>query len=139
MIPEYSGILLPEVAKLERDFAKKSLSEDEPDIRATVHRLLMVVSACKSSEQKINTSLLAPFVPAIIKHGNKQNIPCLISGLARLVQSTPKIQQILGGPWSSGGDHLRLAPLQLLALTPNKISKDGLENLCKPRVLAGEK
>ena len=137
MIPEYSDILLPEVAKLERDFAKKSLSEDEPDIRATVHRLLMVISACKSSEQKINISLLAPFVPAIMKHGNKQNIPYLISGLARLVQSTPKIQQILGGPGNLGGDHLRLAPLQLLALAPNKMSEDGLEKLCKSLQASG--
>ena len=129
MAPEYSDVLLPEVARLER--AGKSLTENEPNIRASVHRFLMVIAACKSSEQKIDTSLLAPYVQAIMEHRNKQDIPCLISGLARLVQSTPKVQQILGRLRMKGSDHSQLAPLPLLALVPDKISEDGLEELCK--------
>ena len=127
--PEYSDALLPEVTRLER--AGKSLTENEPIIRAAVHRLLMVIAACKSSEKKIDTSLLAPYVQAIMKHRNKQDIPYLISGLARLVQSTPKIQQILGGLRMKGSDHLQLAPLPLLALVPDNISEDDLGELCK--------
>ena len=129
MAPEYSDVLLPEVARLER--AEKSLTKSEPNIRALVHRLLLVIAACKSSEQKIDAALLAPCVTAIMKHGNKQDIPCLISGLVRLVQSTPKIQQILGGLRMKGSGHLQLAPLPLLALVPDDISEDGLGELCK--------
>ena len=129
MAPEYSDVLLPEVARLER--AEKSLTKSEPNIRALVHRLLLVIAACKSSEQKIDASLLAPCVQAIMKHRNKKDIPYLISGLARLVQSTPKIQQILGGLRMKGSDHLQLAPLPLLALVPDDISEDGLGELCK--------
>ena len=129
MAPEYSDVLLPEVAGLER--AEKSLTENEPNIRALVHRLLLVIAACKSSKQKIDASLLAPCVQAIMKHRSKQDIPYLISGLARLVQSTPKIQQILGGLRMKGSDHLQLAPLPLLALVPDNISEDGLGELCK--------
>ena len=127
--PEYSDVLLPEVARLES--AGKSLTENEPNIRAVVHRLLMVIAACTSHEQKIDTSLLAPYVQAIMKHRNKQDILYLISGLARLVQSTPKVHHILGRLRMVGGDHLQLAPLPLLALVPGKISEDGLEELCK--------
>ena len=127
--PEYSDVLLPEVARLER--AEKLLTENETNIRALVHRLLLVIAACKSSEQKIDASLLAPCVQAIMKHRNKQDIPYLISGLARLVQSTPKIQKILGGLRMKGSGHLQLAPLPLLALVPDDISEDGLGELCK--------
>ena len=129
MAPEYSDVLLPEVDRLES--AEKSLSKSEPNIRALVHRLLLVIAACKSSEQKIDASLLAPCVPAIMNHHNKQDIPYLISGLARLVQSTPKIQKILGGLRMKGSGHLQLAPLPLLALVPDDISEDGLGELCK--------
>ena len=127
--PEYSDVLLPEVARLES--TGKSLTENEANIRAAVHRLLMVIAACTSSEQKINASLLAPYVQAIMKHRNKQDIPYLISGLARLVQSTPKVQQILGRLRMEGSEHPQLAPLPLLGLVPGKISEDGLEELCK--------
>ena len=129
MAPEYSDALLPEVARLES--AGKSLTENEPNIRAAVHRLLMVIAVCTSSEQKIDTSLLAPYVQAFMKHRNKQDIPYLISGLARLARSRPKVQQILGRLRMVGGDHLQLAPLPLLALVPGKISEDDLEVLCK--------
>ena len=129
MAPEYSDVLLPEVARLER--AEKSLTKRDPNIRALVHRLLLVIAACKSSEQKIDTSLLAPCVSAIMKHGNKQDIPYLISGLVHLVQSTPKIQQVLGGLRMKGSEHLQLAPLPLLALVPGNISEDDLGVLCK--------
>ena len=61
----------------------------------------------------------------------KKIFPYLISGLARLVQSTPKIQQILGKPGIKGGKHLRLAPLQLLAFIPDIISEDDIEELNK--------
>uniref|UniRef100_UPI0021495A7D hypothetical protein n=1 Tax=Endozoicomonas sp. ONNA2 TaxID=2828741 RepID=UPI0021495A7D len=54
---------------------------------------------------------------------NIKNIPYLISGLTRLVQSTQKIQQILGAPLIKGGKLLRLAPLQLLAFVPDIISE----------------
>ena len=127
--PEYSDALLPEITRLER--AGKSLTENEPIIRAAVHRLLMVIAACKSSEKKIDTSLLAPYVQAIMKHRNKQDIPYLISGLARLLQSTPKVQQILGRLRMEGSGHSQLAPLPLLGLVPDKISEDDLEELCK--------
>ena len=129
MAPEYSDALLLEVARLER--AEKSLTKNEANIRALVHRLLLVIAACKSSEQKIDASLLAPYVPAIMKHRNKQDIPYLISGLARLVQSTPKTQRILGGLRMNSSEHLQLAPLPLLALVPDNISEDDLGELCK--------
>ena len=48
MVPEYSEALLPEVTKLEHDFAEISLPKDEPGIRAKVHRLLMIIAACKT-------------------------------------------------------------------------------------------
>ena len=131
MTPEYSQVLFPEVTSLEREFADLSLPEDKPAIKAKVHRLLLVIAACKSSTQILDTSVLALFVRAIMKHGNKKDLPYLISGLTRLVQSTPKIQQILGGPDIKGGYHLRLAPLQLLAFVPDTISEDDLEELCK--------
>ena len=131
MTPEYSQVLLPEVDILEHEFADISLPEGKPAIKAKVHRLLLVIAACRSSRQIMNTSTLAYFARAIMKHGNKKNIPYLISGLARLVQSTPKIQQILGMPEIKGGDHLRLAPLQLLAFVPNVISEDDVEVLCQ--------
>ena len=130
MVPEYSEALLPEVTKLEHDFAEISLPKDEPGIRAKVHRLLMIIAACKTAKQKIDSSLLAPYVQDISGHGTKNNIPYLIKGLAYLVQSTPKIQQILSGIRMRGGDHLRLAPLQLLPLVPDIISEDSLEELC---------
>ena len=131
MIPEYSPVLLPEVDRLERKFPKISLPQDKPDIKATVHRLLLVIAACRSSRPLMATSMLTLFVRAIMKHGNKANIPYLISGLARLVQGTAKIQQILGRPGVMGGDHLRMAPLQLLAFVPDIISENDLEQLCK--------
>ena len=131
MTPEYSPVLLPEVDRLERKFLKISLPQDKPDIKATVHRLLLVIAACKSSRQIMVTSMLALFVRAIMKHGNKTNIPYLITGLARLVQGTANIQQILGGPAVMGGDHLRMAPLQLLAFVPGIISENDLEQLSK--------
>ena len=130
MTPEYSQVLLPEVDILEREFADMSLPEAKPAIKAKVHRLLLVIAACKSSRQIMDTSMLACFIRAIMKHRNKKNIPYLIRGLARLVQSTPKIQQILGAPGIMGGDHLRLAPLQLLAFVPDTISEDDVELLC---------
>ena len=130
MVPEYSEVLLPEVTKLEHDFAEIALPKDEPGIRAKVHRLLMIISACKTAKQKIDGSLLAPYVRDILGHGTKNNIPYLIKGLAYLVQSTPKIQKILSGIRMRGGDHLRLAPLQLLPLVPDIISEDNLEELC---------
>ena len=131
MTPEYSQVLLPEVDFLEREFADTSLPEGKPAIKAKVHRLLLVIAACRSSRQIMSTSTLALFVRVIMKHGNKQNIPYLISGLARLVQSSPKIQQILGVPEIKGEKHLRLAPLQLLAFVPSIISEDDVEVLCK--------
>ena len=130
MVPEYSEVLLPEVTKLEHDFAQISLPKDEPGIRAKVHRLLIIISACKTAKQNIDSSLLAPYVQDILGHGTKNNIPYLIKGLAYLVQSTPKIQKILSGIRMRGGDHLRLAPLQLLPLVPGIISEDNLEELC---------
>ena len=130
MVPEYSEVLLPEVTKLDHDFAEISLPKDEPVIRTKVHRLLMIISACKTAKQKIDSSLLAPYVQDILGHGTKNNIPYLIKGLAYLVQSTPKIQKILSGIRMRGGDHLRLAPLQLLPLVPDIISEDSLEELC---------
>lgn len=131
MIPDYSQVLLPEVDSLEREFAEKALPEAKPAIKAKMHRLLMVIAACKSSRQIIDTSVLAVFVRTIMKHVSKKNIPYLISGLARLVQSTPKIQQVLGGLETKTGEHLQLAPLQLLAFVPSIISEDDVEALCK--------
>ena len=131
MTPAYSRVLLSAVDNLELEFAAISLPEDKLVIKAKVHRLLMVIAACKSSRQIIDTSVLVYFVEAIMKHGNKKNIPYLISGLARLVQSAPEIQQILGDPGIKGGKQLRLAPLQLLAFMPNIISADDFEKLNK--------
>ncbi|WP_257294103.1 hypothetical protein [Endozoicomonas sp. YOMI1] len=129
MTPAYSQVLLTEVDNLKLEFAAISLPEGKPDIKAKVHRLLLVIAACKSSRQIIDTSILDRFVKIIMEHGNKKNIPYLISGLARLVQSTPKIQQILGDPGIKGGKQLRLAPLQLLAFMPDIISADDFEKL----------
>ena len=131
MIPDYSQVLLPEVDNLEREFAEKVLPEAKPAIKAKMHRLLMVIAACKSSRQIIDTSVLAVFVRTIMMHASKKNIPYLISGLARLVQSTPKIQQVLGGLGIKIGEHLQLAPLPLLAFVPSIISEDDVEALCK--------
>ncbi|WP_257264174.1 hypothetical protein, partial [Endozoicomonas sp. ONNA2] len=124
MTPEYSQVLLDTVDDLECKFADISLPEDKPAIKSKVHRLLMIIAACKSSRQIMDTAVLARFVVVIMKHRNQKNIPYLIHGLARLAQSTPKIQQILGKPKVSGGDHLRLAPLQLLGFIPEVISED---------------
>ncbi|WP_257255352.1 MULTISPECIES: hypothetical protein [unclassified Endozoicomonas] len=130
MAPEYSQVLLDAVDGLENECARISLPEGKPDIKAKVHRLLMIIAACKSSEKIMDASVLNYFVRAIMKHSNKKNIPYLISGLARLVQSTPKIQKILGEPEIKGGDHLRLAPLQWLAFVPDTISEDDIQELC---------
>ncbi|WP_257282389.1 hypothetical protein [Endozoicomonas sp. ISHI1] len=129
--PEYSQVLLTAVDNLESKYAATPLPEDVPVIKVKVHRLLMIIAACKSSKEIMDTSVLDHFVRAIMKHGNKKNIPYLISGLARLIQSTPKIQQILGESGIKGGDHLRLAPLQWLAFVPDVISEDDIEELCK--------
>ena len=131
MTPEYSQVFLPEADRLERKFPEISMPQDKSNIKVTVHRLLLVIAACKSSRQTMATSMLALFVRAIMKHGNKTNIPYLITGLARLVQGTVKIHQILAGPAVIGGDHLRMAPLQLLAFVPDVISENDLEQLCK--------
>ena len=131
MTPEYSPVLIPAVNQLETNVATTLLPEGKLDIKAQVHRLLMVIAACKSSRQIMDISVLTLFVKAIMAHGNKKNIPYLISGLARLVQSTPKIQQLLGEPVIKGGPHLRLAPLQLLAFVPDIISEANVEELNK--------
>ncbi|WP_257267009.1 hypothetical protein [Endozoicomonas sp. ONNA2] len=131
MTPEYSPVLIPAVNQLETNVATTLLPEGKLDIKAQVHRLLMVIAACKSSRQIMDISVLTLFVDAIMAHGNKKNIPYLISGLARLVQSTPKIQQLLGEPVIKGGPHLRLAPLQLLAFVPDIISEANVEELNK--------
>ncbi|MBO9479938.1 hypothetical protein [Salinisphaera sp. G21_0] len=131
MAPEYSRVLLDAVDDLEKECAGISLPEGKPDIKAKVHRLLMIIAACKSSREIMATSLLEHFVTAIMEHGNKKNIPYLIAGLARLVQSTPKIQKILGEPVIKGGEHLRMAPLQWLAFVPNVLSEGDIEELCK--------
>ena len=129
MTPEYSQELLDAVNQLKGQAAAISLPEGKPDIKAKFHRLLMVIAACKSSEQIMDTSVLKPFVSIIMEHDNKNNIPYLISGLARLVQSSPKMQQILGDPGIKGGKLLRLAPLQLLAFVPDLISEDEVREL----------
>ncbi|WOG27702.1 hypothetical protein [Endozoicomonas sp. 8E] len=131
MAPEYSQVLLDAVDDLEKECAGISLPEGKPDIKAKVHRLLMIIAACKSSKEIMATSVLVHFVRAIMEHGNKKNIPYLIAGLARLVQSTPKIQKILGKPGIIGGAHLRLAPLQWLAFVPDRLSEDDIEELCQ--------
>ena len=129
--PDYAQVLLPEVASLEAEFTDKSLPENKAAIKAKVHRLLMVIAACKSSRQIMDPSVLAHFVRAIMNHGNKNDIPYLISGLACLVHSTAQIQQILGHPDPRTVDHLRLAPLQLLKYLPEIISVADLEEICK--------
>lgn len=129
--PEYSQFLRTAVDNLELEFADTALPEGKPDIKAKVHRLLMVIAACKSSRQLMDASVLADFVRAIMAHDNKKNIPYLISGLARLVQSTAKIQQILDMPGPRSKDHVRLAPLQFLAFVPDKISEDNVVELCQ--------
>ncbi|WP_422136512.1 hypothetical protein [Endozoicomonas sp. ALD040] len=129
--PEYSRVLLDAVDVLEKECAGISLPEGKSDIKAKVHRLLMIIAACKSSKEIMDTSVLVHFVTAIMEHGNKKNIPYLIAGLARLVQSTPKIQKILGAPGISGGPHLRMAPLQWLAFVPDRLSEDDIEELCQ--------
>ncbi|WP_257266775.1 hypothetical protein, partial [Endozoicomonas sp. ONNA2] len=129
MTPEYSRVLLDAVTALERNFAAIPRNEDKPDIKAKVHRLLLVIAACKSSRQIMGSEILGRFVEAIMEHGNKKNVPFLISGLARLVQSTPKIQHILGAPNIKGGQQLRLAPLALLAFVPDIISQDDVTQL----------
>ncbi|WP_422136518.1 hypothetical protein [Endozoicomonas sp. ALD040] len=129
--PEYSQVLLDAVDDLEKECAGISLPEGKPDIKAKVHRLLMIIAACKSSKEIMDTSVLVHFVRAIMEHGNKKNIPYLIAGLARLVQSTPKIQKILGAPGISGGPHLRMAPLQWLAFVPDRLSEDDIKELCQ--------
>ncbi|WOG27703.1 hypothetical protein [Endozoicomonas sp. 8E] len=129
--PEYSRVLLDAVDDLEKECAGISLPEGKPDIKAKVHRLLMIIAACKSSKEIMATSVLEHFVRAIMEHGNKKNIPYLIAGLARLVQSTPKIQKILGEPGIKGGEHLRMVPLQWLAFVPDVLSEDDIEELCK--------
>ncbi|WP_257263940.1 hypothetical protein, partial [Endozoicomonas sp. ONNA2] len=83
MTPEYSQVLLPAVNHLESKVAGVSLPEGKPEIKAKVHRLLLVIAACKSSEQIMDTSVLAHFVSVIMEHGNIKNIPYLISGLTR--------------------------------------------------------
>ncbi|WP_257294102.1 hypothetical protein [Endozoicomonas sp. YOMI1] len=137
MAPEYSQALLPAVKHLESKFAAISLPEQKPDIKAEVHRLLIIIAVCKSAKQKMNTSVLDHFVMAIMRHGNKKSIPYLIKGLIHLVQSSPKIQQILGEPGASCRDHLRLAPLQLLGFVPDIISEDDFEKLCKSLQASG--
>ncbi|WP_422413662.1 MULTISPECIES: hypothetical protein [unclassified Endozoicomonas] len=129
--PDYSQVLLRAVDDLESRLAALSLPEGKPDIKAKVHRLLMIIAACKSSKEIMAASVFDHFVRAIMKHGNKKNIPYLIGGLARLVQSTPKIQQILGEPGIKGGDHLRMAPLQWLAFVPDILSEDDIQELCE--------
>ena len=127
--PEYSTALLHVVKDLESKFSGMSLPESKPAIKAKVHRLLLVIAACKSPGHTMDNSVLVYFVMAIMEHKYTNNIPYLISGLSRLVQSTPKIQQILGKPVIRGGELLRLAPLQLLAFVPEIISEDDLEKL----------
>ena len=131
MTPKYSQLLRTAVDNLELEFADTALPEGKSDIKAKVHRLLMVIAACKSSQQLMDASVLADFVSAIMRHDNKKNIPYLISGLVRLVQSTAKIQQILDLPGTRSKDHLRLAPLQFLAFVPDKISEDNIVELCQ--------
>ena len=131
MAPEYSPLLCTAVDNLELEFADTALPAGKSDIKAKMHRLLLVIAACKSSKQTMDVSLLADFVSAIMGHGNKKNIPYLISGLARLVQSSAKIQHILAIPGTRSKDHLRLAPLQFLAFVPDKISEDNVVELCQ--------
>ncbi|WP_163371462.1 hypothetical protein [Endozoicomonas acroporae] len=98
MTPEYSQALLPAVKYLESKFAAISLPEQKPNIKAEVHRLLIIIAVCKSAKQIMDTSVLDHFVIAIMRHGNKKSIPYLIKGLTHLLQSAPKIQQALGKP-----------------------------------------
>ncbi|WP_257264196.1 hypothetical protein [Endozoicomonas sp. ONNA2] len=131
MTPEYSQVLRTTVDNLESNLAARSPLEDRQDIKVQVHRLLVIIAACKSSKEIMDTSVLEHFVGVITEHGNTKNIPYLISGLARLVQSTQKIQQILGKPGISGGPHLRMAPLQWLAFVPDRLSEDDIVELCQ--------
>ncbi|WP_257266890.1 hypothetical protein [Endozoicomonas sp. ONNA2] len=129
MTPAYSQVLIGAVNQLESKVAAKSLPESKHDIKAKVQRLLLVIAACTSSGQIMDTRILGDFVSTIMEHGNIKNIPYLIIGLTRLLQSTPKIQQVLGAPAIKGGKPLRLAPLQLLAFVPDIISEDDVEEL----------
>ena len=131
IVPDYSQLLHTAVDNLELEFADTALPEGKSDIKTKVHRLLMVIAACKSSRQIMDSSVLADFVSAIMGHGNKKNIPYLICGLARLVQSTAKIQQIFDMPGTRSKEHMRLAPLQFLAFLPDKISEDNIVELCQ--------
>ena len=75
---EYSSVLLSEITAIERSFADKKQSDDSftdtdrQEIKKRVHRLLLVIAACKSSVYIMDASALALFVEAIMTHGNKK-------------------------------------------------------------------